>query len=284
MNTDCTHASSQGSHPSIPLLKRIGMHSRNPNKAKTAMDAAPRTSKISAILVKISAGIVWMIGVIWSIFTYLFPDPTILGLSVDFINWKTLIIIVSTVMLFSGLGIAILARKLPSLLKLGVWMALSLFLCAVFFKLGGEYAKPSVEFARSQKLFTENDNANMFGKRSENIDNLSIELLDCDQNGQSPTCTLELINKSADRDFRFLNPISLFEETGGALGLSQLRVGDAKFDRWDSFQLIRNVPTRVTLIFEATKGRVKQSPALKLTFRDRENKDNVLKFNEVKVN
>ncbi len=77
------------------------------------MDAAPRTSKISAILVKISAGIVWMIGVIWSIFTYLFPDPTILGLSVDFINWKTLIIIVSTVMLFSGLGIAILARKLP---------------------------------------------------------------------------------------------------------------------------------------------------------------------------
>ncbi|KGS16258.1 MULTISPECIES: hypothetical protein [Pseudomonas syringae group] len=248
------------------------------------MDAAPRTSKISAIFAKISLGISGMIGVIWSIFTYLFPDPAILGLSVDFINWKTLIIIVSAIMLFSGLGIAILARKLPAVLKLGVWLALALFLCAVFFKLGGEYAKPSLEFARSQKLFVENDNANMFGKRSETVDNLSVELLDCDQNGQSPTCTLELINKSADRDFRFLTPISLFEETGGALGLSQLRVGDAKYDRWDSFQLIRNVPTRVTLIFEATKGRIKQSPALKLTFRDRENKDNVLKFNEVKVN
>ncbi len=68
------------------------------------------------------------------------------------------------------------------------------------------------------------------------------------------------------------------------LGLSQLRVGDAKFDRWDNFQLIRNVPTRVTMTFEAAKGKVKQSPALKLTFRDREGKENVLKFNEVKVN
>ncbi|KAA8716100.1 hypothetical protein [Pseudomonas cannabina] len=248
------------------------------------MDAAPRTSKISAIFAKISLGISGMIGVIWSIFTYLFPDPAVLGLSVDFINWKTLIIIVGTVMVFSGLGIAILARKLPSVLILGVWLGLALFLCAVFFRLGGEYAKPSVEFARSQTLFTENESANLFGKSSETVDNVSMELLGGDQNGQSPTCTLELTNKSADRDFRFLNPISLFEETGGALGLSQLRVGDAKYDRWDSFQLIRNVPTRVTLIFEAAKGRVKQSPALKLTFRDREGKENVLKFNEVKVN
>ncbi|EPM48012.1 hypothetical protein [Pseudomonas syringae] len=248
------------------------------------MDAAPRTSKISAIFARISIGISGMIGVIWSIFTYLFPDPAILGLRVDFINWKTLIIIVSTVMVLSGLYIAFLARKLPSVLKLGVWLALALFLCAVFFKLGGEYAKPSVDFARSQTLFTENDNANIFGKRSENVDNLDIELLGCDQNGQSPTCTLELTNKSADRDFRFVNPISLFEETGGALGLSQMRVGDAKSDRWDNFQLIRNVPTRVTMTFEAAKGKVKQSPALKLSFRDRENKDHVLKFNEVKVN
>jgi len=248
------------------------------------MDAAPPNSKISAIFTKISAGIVSMLGILWGIFTYLFPDPSVFGLNVDFINWKTLIAIVSTLTLLGALGIAILARKLPAILKIIVWFSLSLILCAVFFRLGAEYAKPSVDFARSQKLFVENDGTNVFGKRAETVDNLSIELLDCDQNGQSPTCTLELINKSADRDFRFLNPISLFEETGGALSLSQMRVGDAKFDRWDSFQLIRNVPTRVTLIFEATKGRVKKSPALKLTFRDRESKENVLKFNDVKVN
>ncbi|SHM70315.1 hypothetical protein SAMN05216593_102451 [Pseudomonas asturiensis] len=251
------------------------------------MDAAPpapSTSRISAIFAKISVGIGGMIGVLWSIFTYLFPDPGALGLSVDFINWKTLITLVASLTLCAGLGIAIVARKLPGVLKLSVWLALALMLCAVFFKLGGEYAKPSVEFARSQKLFVENDNANVFGKRAETVDKLSLELLDCDQNGQSPTCTMELVNKSADRDFRFLNPISLFDETGGALSLTQLRVGDAKYDRWDSFQLIRNVPTRVTLIFEAAKGRVKLSPALKLTFRDREGKENVLKFNDVKVN
>lgn len=123
------------------------------------MDAAPRTSKFYAILAKISISVTGMIGAMWSIFTYFFPDPAVLGLRVDFINWKTLIIIVSTAMMLCGLYIAILARKLPSVLKLGVWLGLALFLCAVFFKLGGEYAKPSVDFARSQTLFTENDNA-----------------------------------------------------------------------------------------------------------------------------
>ncbi len=77
------------------------------------MDAAPRTSKISAIFAKISLGISGMIGAIWSIFTYLFPDPAVLGLSIDFINWKTLVIIVGTGMVISGLYIAIMARKLP---------------------------------------------------------------------------------------------------------------------------------------------------------------------------
>ncbi|KPY46028.1 Uncharacterized protein ALO48_01611 [Pseudomonas syringae pv. rhaphiolepidis] len=256
MNTDCTDASSQGPESADTAFQAHRYALAQPEQGKTAMDAALRTSKISAIFARISIGVSGMIGVIWSIFTYLFPDPAVLGLSIDFINWKTLVIIVGTGMVISGFCIAFLARKLPSILKLSVWLALSLFLCAVFFKLGGEYAKPSVDFARGQTLFTENESANLFGKRSETVDNVSMELLGCDQNGQSPICMLELTNKSTDRDFRFLNPISLFEETGGALGLSQLRVGDAKYDRWDSFQLIRNVPTRVTLIFEAAKGRV----------------------------
>ncbi|MFH7365672.1 hypothetical protein RA275_29885, partial [Pseudomonas syringae pv. tagetis] len=76
-----------------------------------------------------------------------------------------------------------------------------------FFKLGGEYAKPSVDFAPGQTLFTENESPNLFGKRSETVDNVSMDLLGCDQNGQSTTCMQELTNKSSDRDFRFLNPI-----------------------------------------------------------------------------
>ncbi|MBA1231807.1 hypothetical protein G7013_19350 [Pseudomonas viridiflava] len=252
--------------------------------APPAPTPSPAARKISAIFARISLGIGGMIGALWSIFTYLFPDPSVLGLNVDSINWQTLITIVASMTLCGGLVIAIMARKLPGFLKLGVWLLLALILCGVFFKLGGEYAKPSVEFARSQKLFVENDNANVFGKRAETVDNLTLELLECDQNGQAPTCTLELVNKSPDRDFRFLNPVSLFDETGGALNMVQMRVGDAKFDRWDSFQLIRNVPTRLTLTFEAAKGRLKLSPALKLTFRDRESKENVLKFKDVKVN
>lgn len=248
------------------------------------MDAAPQSNKLSMIFTKITAGIGSLLGILWGIFTYVFPDPSVFGFSVEFLNWRTMIAVVAALTLVGALCIAILARKLPYLLKRSVWLMLAVMLCGVFFKLGSEYARPSFDFARSQKVILENSNANVFGKRVETVDNVRIELLDCEQNGQAPTCTIVLTNNNSDRDFRLNSPTSLFEETGGALNLTQLRVGDAKYDRWDSFQLIRNVPTRLTLIFEAARGRVKASPALKLTFRDRENKDTVLKFSEVKVN
>lgn len=249
------------------------------------MDAAtlPR-SKTSMLFTKIGAVVGSLLGTLWGLFTYVFPDPSVFGVSLDSLNWRTMISMVSVVTLLVAFWIAFLAVKLPRILKSTVWLLLTLMLCGVFFKLGGEYAKPSFEFARSQTLIQENSNANVFGKRVETVDDVRIELMECEQNGQVPTCTLMLTNNSADRNFRLLSPSSLFEEAGGALNLAQLRVGDARYDRWDSFQLIRNVPTRLTLIFETAKARVKTSPALKLTLRNRDGKDSVLKFNEVKVN
>ncbi|KFE54181.1 hypothetical protein [Pseudomonas syringae] len=249
------------------------------------MDAAviPR-SKTSMLFTKISAGVGSLLGVLWGLFTYVFPDPSVFGINLEFLNWRTMIALVSVVTFLIAFWIAFLANKLPRPLKYTVWLLLSLMLCGVFFKLGSEYAKPSFEFARGQKLIQENDSSNVFGKRVETVDDVRIELQECEQNGQAPTCTLVLTNNTSDRNFRLVSPSSLFEEAGGALNLAQLRVGDAKFDRWDSFQLIRNVPTRLTLIFEATKARVKVSPALKLTFRNRDSNESVLKFNEVKVN
>jgi len=236
------------------------------------------------LLTKITAAISTLLGVLWAIITYVFPDPSVFGFSIEFLNWKNMIIIVSTFVLMGAFLIAWQARRLPEMLKNLVYLLLATMLSGAFFRLGSEYAKPSFEFARSQKLFIENDNADLFGKRAEVVDNVRIELLECEQNGQAPTCTLELTNKNSDREFRITSATSIFEEAGGALDLHQMRVGDSKVDRSDSFQLIRNVPTRLTLIFESARGRVKLSPALKLTFRDKDYKDNVLKFNDVKVN
>ncbi|WP_349969334.1 hypothetical protein [Pseudomonas caspiana] len=249
------------------------------------MDAAtPPRSKPSILFTKIGAGISSLLGTLWGLFTYVFPDPSVFGFSLEFLNWQTMISVVCVATFLIAFWIAFLADKLPRALKYTVWLLLSLMLCGVFFKLGGEYAKPSFEFARNQKLMQVNDNANVFGKRVETVDNVRIELLECEQNGQAPACTLMLTNNNSDRNFRLVSPSSLFEEAGGALNLAQLRVGDAKFDRWDSFQLIRNVPTRLTLIFEATRAQVKLSPALKLTFRNRDSNESVLKFSDVKVN
>lgn len=248
------------------------------------MDAVKNPTKLSIILTKVMGGITALVGVLWGVITYVFPDPSVFGFSVEFLNWKNMIIFVSAFTLLGAVSIAWQARRLPGVLHNLIMVLLAVMLSGIFFKLGSEFAKPSFEFARAQKVFIENDNANVFGKRAEMVDNVRIELVECEQNGQSPTCVLQLINSNSDREFRLRQPTSLFEETGGALNLSQLRVGDSKFDRWDAFQLVRNVPTRLTLVFETARNRVKTSPALKLTFKDRDGKDNVLKFNDVSVN
>jgi hypothetical protein len=248
------------------------------------MDAVLPKNTLTRIMAKIMAGFTSLLGILWGLITYVFPDPRVFGFNLEFLNWKTIIIVFSVGAFMLALWTGWQVRRLPEALKGLILIILAVVLSGVFFKLGGEYAKPSFEFAKAQKLFTENGSTNLFGKRVETVDDVRIELLECEQNGPSPTCILELTNSKPDRDFRLTSNTSIFEEAGGALNLYQLRVGDSKFDKWDAFQLIRNVPTRLTLIFEAARSRVKTSPTLKLVFRDQENRDDVLKFNDVIIN
>lgn len=121
-----------------------------------------------------------------------------------------------------------------------------------FFILGTESAKPSFEFAKLQTKVVENEGANLLGKRMEVLDNVHIELLGCENIGRLPTCTFELKNLNIDRGFRFNDCTLLFDETGGPLKLGSVRVGQLDDGYYRPFQLIRNVPTRVTLNFLAS--------------------------------
>ncbi|WP_223556291.1 hypothetical protein [Pseudomonas sp. BF-R-01] len=73
----------------------------------------------------------------------------------------------------------------------------------------------------------------------------------------------------------------LFDESGGPLKGQSVRVGQVEDSIWLTFQLIRNVPTRVTLTFQQSNSKLSKTPAIKLAFRDGNNDPLMLKFSEV---
>ena len=152
---------------------------------------------------------------------------------------------------------------------------------ARFFILGTEYAKPSFEFAKLQSKIVENEGNNLLGKRMEVLDNVRIELQGCENIGRLPTCTFELTNLNVDRGLRFDDSTRLFDETGGPLKPESIRVGQVEDSYYRQFQLIRNVPTRVTLIFQQSNSKLTKTPAIKLGFRDKNDETLTVKFSDV---
>jgi hypothetical protein len=50
---------------------------------------------------------------------------------------------------------------------------------------------------------------------------------------------------------------------------------------WARFQLIRNLPTRVTLNFQQSNDKLTKTPAIKLLFKDLNDEPLTLKFSEI---
>lgn len=143
------------------------------------------------------------------------------------------------------------------------------------------FGKPSFEFAKLQAKIVENEGNNLLGKRMEVLDNVRIELDGCENIGRLPTCTFELTNLNVDRSFRFDDGTRLFDESGGPLKFESIRVGQVEDNAWLRFPLIRNVPTRVTLIFQQSNSKLSKTPAIKLVFRDGNDEALTVKFSEI---
>ena len=104
------------------------------------------------------------------------------------------------------------------------------------------------------------------------------------QIGQAPNCVLELTNTQVDREIRDLKQSTFFEKNGGALDAEQLQVGQSKSDQWNAFALVRNVPPRITMVFQPVRGKLERIPALKVRFLSLKGEDNVVKFSGVALN
>ncbi|NWB47725.1 hypothetical protein [Pseudomonas gingeri] len=239
------------------------------------------TQKATSIIARGIAGLSVLLSAMWALITYVVPDPSVFGFS--FISWKNVVLLVSTFLFLGTLSIGWQIRNLTPMLRGVLQFFMVTGLSFGFFTLGTEYAKPSFEFAKLQSKIVENEGRSLLGKRMEVLDNVRIELVGCENIGRLPTCTFELTNLNVDRNFRFHESTRLFDESGGPLKFESIRVGQVE-DRYSlQFQLVRNVPTRVTLNFQQSDSKLSKTPAIKLVFRDGNDETLTLKFSEVEI-
>lgn len=244
-----------------------------------SLEPFTRTQKVASWITRAMACLGFVLGVMWTLITYVVPDPSVLGFS--FISWRNVVLLVSTFLFLMVVSIGWQIRNLTPMLRGLLQFCMVSVLSIGFFTLGSEYAKPSFEFAKLQSKIVENEGTNLLGKRMEVLDNVRIELEGCENIGHLPTCTFELTNLNVDRSFRFDDGTRLFDESGGPLKFESIRVGQVEDNSWLQFQLIRNVPTRVTLIFQQSNNKLSKTPAIKLAFHDGNSDVLTLKFSDV---
>lgn len=244
-----------------------------------ASELSPRSNQITSLAAKIMTGLGVVLGGMWAIITYLVPDPSVFGFG--FINWRNIVLLVSVFTVLGALSICWQIRNLPKMIHGTALTLLIAGLSFAFFILGTEYAKPTFEFAKVQSMVIENDGNNLLGKRMEVVDSVRVELVGCENIGRFPNCTFTLTNLDMDRDFRFESASRFFDEAGAPVSIKELRVGQQPMTYWNGFQLLRNVPTTVSLVFQETDRKVERSPSIKLMISTRDNGTQALKFNDV---
>jgi hypothetical protein len=143
-----------------------------------------------------------------------------------------------------------------------------------------EYAKPSFEFAKAQERVVENDSPTLFGKRMEMVDNVRISLVNCNFIAQTPSCVFEFNSTNKDREVQVRSVSAVFEPDGNNLRLEKTLVGNEEL-KYGSIELVRNLNTKVTLIFKQTRNDLSTIPSVKLVLNGLDNYERVIKFNEV---
>ncbi|TFY90562.1 hypothetical protein DYL59_08460 [Pseudomonas kairouanensis] len=111
------------------------------------------------------------------------------------------------------------------------------------------------------------------------------------KHGKGSRCFLQpclrplTLHSRAKPTFEFAQSQKLMiENDGGSLDAAQLQVGQSKSGQWNACALVRNVPTRVTMVFQPVRGKLESIPALKIRFRSLKGEDNVVKFSGVAIN
>lgn len=241
------------------------------------MEATVQTTP-AKLLALLTGALSTVLGLCWAVITYVFPDPTVFGLGV--VNWKNILVVFATFIFLSAAMVSIFTWRLPTIARRVVNLVLAVGLSYGFFIIGMEYAKPSFDFAQQQSRVIENDSPTLLGKRVEMVDNVRISLLNCNFIAQTPSCVFEFNSTNKDREIQVRSVSAVFETDGNNLRLDKTLVGNEEL-KYGNIELVRNLNTKVTLIFKQTRNDLSTIPSVKLVISGLENSDQVVKFNDV---
>lgn len=241
------------------------------------MDATLQNTP-AKLLAWLTGALSTVIGLCWAVITYVFPDPTVFGLGV--VNWKNFLSFFAAFVFMGGMLLSIMTWRLPTFLRRIVNLVLAACLSAGFFVIGMEYAKPSFEFAREQDRIIENDSPTLLGKRMEMVDNVRVNLSGCNFVAQTPSCVFEFTSTNKDREINVRGVSAVFEQDGNNLRLEKTLVGNTEL-KYGSIELVRNLTTKVTLIFQPTRNDLSTISSVKLVLNGLGNYEQVVKFNDV---
>ncbi|WP_271408099.1 hypothetical protein [Pseudomonas sp. Q1-7] len=74
-----------------------------------------RSSKITSLVARIMTGLGALLGIMWALITYAVPDPSVFGFS--FINWKNVVLFVSTFTFLGAISVSWQIRNLHAMLR-----------------------------------------------------------------------------------------------------------------------------------------------------------------------
>jgi len=230
----------------------------------------------------------WLVGaftsfiaVAWAIFTYVIPDPSVLGF--DAINWKNILLLLLACICLGWIFIYAFALKLPALLRHSSIVFVYILTAASFFWIGMKYEDPLFGVSEEEAVYAYNDSSTILGKRIEKIDNISIQLVECQKAIGKILCKLDFINNGADRDISFRSETRAFDDASNEISLDSVVVGSSNISTWHEFALPKGIKTSVIIAFNLVNNSSEKLTSLRLRFSGFNGVRGGVKFDEVKI-
>jgi hypothetical protein len=230
----------------------------------------------------------WLVGaftsfiaVAWAVFTYVIPDPSVLGF--DAINWKNILIILLVVICVGWIFIYVFALKLPVILRHSSIVFVYLLTAVSFFWIGTKYEDPLFGASEKEAVYVYNDSATILGKRIETIDNISIQLVECQKAIGKIICKLDFVNNSIDRDISFRSETRAFDDSSNEIDLESVVIGSSNISTWDGFSLPKGIKTSVIIAFKLVNNSSSKLTSLRLRFSGMNGIREGVKFDDVPI-
>lgn len=205
-----------------------------------------------------------LLGAGWGVFTYIVPDPSILGM--EAVNWKNTLLFASSLVAMIWVLIYFSLQKIPSFLRHSSIIILYSLTAFSFFWVGTKYQDPLFGSSEQEAIYAYNDSATILGKRIETIENVSIQLKGCQKVMGKIVCRLDLLNKNADRDLSLSGETRAFDDASNEMELDSLAIGSSNVSTYKTFVLPKGVKTTVIIAFKLPNESSQRLTSLRVKF------------------